>query len=58
MIFNKVLIYCLNKTALYIAVKNEFYDIVKLLLSNPKIDVNSKMVVNIFFKYNFNNTFK
>ena len=41
---NKVLIY-FNKTALCLAVEKENIEIVKLLLSNDKIDVN---ILNIF----------
>ena len=36
------------KTALYLAVEKENIDIIKLLLTNDKIDVN---IINIYFKF-------
>ena len=37
--------YLFDKTALYLAIEKENIEIVKLLLSNEKIDVN---IINIF----------
>lgn len=40
----KFLFYISYVTPLYIAVKNQNIDIVKLLISNPNIDVNIKSI--------------
>ena len=45
--YNKI--YFFYKTALYLAVENESIDIIKLLLSNDKIDVNILNILIFFF---------
>ena len=45
--FDEILIW-LYIQALYLAVENENLEIIKLLLTNDKIDIN---IINIFFKY-------
>ena len=37
------------KTALYLAVEKENIEIVKLLLTNDKLDINIINILNIFF---------
>ena len=37
-----------EKTALHIAVENRYAEIVKLLLSNPNIDINDKRILISF----------
>lgn len=44
--FNKIFIFCFNKTALHVAVENNHLEIVRILLSHPKIDVNIKYIFN------------
>ena len=39
----------LNKTALYLAIEKENIEIIKLLLSNGKIDVNAPNIINLFY---------
>ena len=39
----------INKTGLHTAVENENIEIIKLLLSNDKIDVNSHSILNFIF---------
>lgn len=47
---NEVLFILFHKTALHIAAENGHEEIVKLLLTNPKINVDSKAILNkIFF---------
>ena len=46
--FNEILIK-LYKTALYLAVEKENVEIIKLLLSNNKIDVNIPYILNLFY---------
>lgn len=43
MFLNEISLF-VNKTALHIAIQKGFTDIVKILLSNSNIDVNSKSV--------------
>ena len=40
----------IHETALHLAVKMRYDDIVKLLLNNPKIDINIKNKIFIVFK--------
>lgn len=54
--FNEIFNYCLNivsyciqKTALIIAVEKENINIVSLLLNHKDIDVNAKLIANQFF---------
>ena len=42
------------KTALFLAVEKESIEIVKLLLTNDKLDINIINILNIFF-YNIQN---
>ena len=37
--------FTIHETALIIAIKNEYIDIVKLLLENKQIDVNIKVII-------------
>ena len=46
--FYEILIY-LYKTALYLAIEKENLDIIKLLLSNDKIDVNILSILNFLY---------
>ena len=59
-IYNPVFkIYIFNITALSLAVENEFEDIVQLLLSHPKIDVNIHVVLlKKYFNIIYNSQFK
>lgn len=43
------LIYNFNRTLLHIAIEKENPEMSQLLLSNPKIDVNSKSIFEIIF---------
>lgn len=38
-----------NKSALYIAIERGHNDVVKHLLSHPKIDVNAESILNFFY---------
>ena len=52
--FKNILFY---KTAIFIAVQNQFIDVVKLLLSSDKIDINLMCTDKIYF-YCINNVYK
>ena len=41
------------KTALYLAIEKENIEIVKLLLTNNKLDINQRNILNIFFFIKF-----
>ena len=47
-LFNEILIILFYKTALYLAVEKENVEIIKLLLTNDKLDINLKHILNIF----------
>ena len=47
----------INKTALYLAVENEYIEIVKNLLLNPKIDINIPFILIYAFFISFDNLF-
>ena len=38
-----------TKTALYIAVEHNNYEVIKLLLTDNKLDINAGCIINIFF---------
>ena len=46
---NQIEIYLFNKTPLIIAIEKENIKIVKLLLSNDKIDINAPYILFVFF---------
>ena len=46
--FNEILIFFFYKTALLWAVQKENIEIIKLLLTNEKLDINSIYILNIF----------
>lgn len=61
---NKIVIFIFHKTPLHIAVEKENEKIVELLLSNPTINVNEKIILHkncykynlsFFISYNSNN---
>ena len=56
-IFNDILIY-LYKTALYLAVEKENIEIVKLLLTNDKIDINLTYITYRIFNNILNAIYK
>lgn len=50
---NEILYFRINETPLFAAVKNENIEIVKLLLTDDKIDVNIlNVLINFYYKIN------
>ena len=50
--FNEILIR-FYKTALYLAIEKDNIEIVKLLLTNNKLNINQRNILNIFFFIKF-----
>ena len=45
MFSNTIIIFFINKTALYLAVENQNLEIVQLLLTRNNIDINAKTII-------------
>lgn len=49
MFLNEIFNFIFHKTPLSIAIEKSNIEIIQILLLNPKIDINTKLIINIMF---------